>query len=821
MSATQSQFESELKAKLVQRTTHRLTSESVLLRAFKYFDLDNSGTVSYNEWVRAVEKIGVTILNPADLKRIFDAYDTNRSGSLDYKEFTASLFRQEASRPRDQQELDALYAEVKSKLSNRGVRGLVGLIRQFKLMDLNGSRLIEPEDFAAAIKSYRLNLSDEAIERLYFSAQDESGLANYEVLIKSIRGAIPASRRQVIEAAYSDILARSRGGLTLQALADSFNARDHPDVVTANRTDEEAFNDFIETFEVCYDFIGARADGTVTKQHFEEYSAFLSTLYPSDEAFIAFMTRVWNIKKQEVKPAPIPEAIARPRTPVRAKVTKPDAIKVLNFLRSRLTQRGIRGLIGLQKQFKIADRGNVRQLTIAEFKKACRDFKLDLGDQDMESIFEFVDADRSGMMSYDEVIKQLRYPLSQERLDLISKAWRRVNPRGMDAVSIEDIKNAFSPKQHPSVKSGLKMEDEILGEFLETFESHHWISEVSLKNRTVNWEEFKEYYWSVSTVVSDDAVFEAQIRAAWRIRGESPEKSASTWAKVGTRTTAEIRGQSGTSVHSNAPFGTSSDPIDWTTSLRPKIIDDDLLSVSKEIPCAGIATMVTDAHKTRPASRQGYPLDTLLSNIRARLKNRGVRGFIGLKKLFQQIDRDGNGSIDAEEFARALRNYRISSTDAEATQIFAYFESSPGRISYPTFCEKLKGNLNDQRRGLIVAAFSQLNMAGDGLASIDDVKRNFDPANHPDVRMGKKSSDEVLFEFLDSFQLHHDQVNPGPTVDLKEFIQYYHNVSAAVDDDRYFELMLRNTWNFENKYYEKAWSMEFPPTNRRPSSRFA
>jgi hypothetical protein len=32
---------------------------------------------------------------------------------------------------------------------------------------------------------------------------------------------------------------------------------------------------------------------------------------------------------------------------------------------------------------------------------------------------------------------------------------------------------------------------------------------------------------------------------------------------------------------------------------------------------------------------------------------------------------------------------------------------------------------------------------------------------------------------------------------LEEFVEYYTNVSASIDDDRYFELMMRNAWNLD------------------------
>lgn len=55
------------------------------------------------------------------------------------------------------------------------------------------------------------------------------------------------------------------------------------------------------------------------------------------------------------------------------------------------------------------------------------------------------------------------------------------------------------------------------------------------------------------------------------------------------------------------------------------------------------------------------------------------------------------------------------------------------------------------------------------------------------------------------------------SVTQEEFLEYYTNVSASIDDDRYFELMMRNAWNFDNKTYAKGWaqdSTESPPRKR-------
>lgn len=59
---------------------------------FKYFDVYDKGYVSFQDFMRTLEKIGL-YYSPADIIPLFEnVYDKDGNGALDYKEFSAIVF---------------------------------------------------------------------------------------------------------------------------------------------------------------------------------------------------------------------------------------------------------------------------------------------------------------------------------------------------------------------------------------------------------------------------------------------------------------------------------------------------------------------------------------------------------------------------------------------------------------------------------------------------------------------------------------------------------------------------------------------------------
>lgn len=62
-----------------------------LQKMFKYFDIQNSGKVDFDQFYRSMEKTGI-IMEKSDLFEIFKRVDANGDGNMDYKEFSGAFF---------------------------------------------------------------------------------------------------------------------------------------------------------------------------------------------------------------------------------------------------------------------------------------------------------------------------------------------------------------------------------------------------------------------------------------------------------------------------------------------------------------------------------------------------------------------------------------------------------------------------------------------------------------------------------------------------------------------------------------------------------
>lgn len=94
--------------------------------------------------------------------------------------------------------------------------------------------------------------------------------------------------------------------------------------------------------------------------------------------------------------------------------------------------------------------------------------------------------------------------------------------------------------------------------------------------------------------------------------------------------------------------------------------------------------------------------------------------------------------------------------------------------------------MNPARKKVVAQCYQKLDKDGSGWVDINDLRGVYNAKKHPDLIAGKKTEDQILNEFLETFETAHSMRNndaPNYVVTKEEFEEYYNNISASVDND--------------------------------------
>ena len=185
----------------------------------------------------------------------------------------------------------------------------------------------------------------------------------------------------------------------------------------------------------------------------------------------------------------------------------------------------------------------------------------------------------------------------------------------------------------------------------------------------------------------------------------------------------------------------------------------------------------------------------LLDKVRSAVRKRGARTIIGLGRTFRALDSfDGNNKVDAQEFAVGLRENGVELTQKEADCLMSFFDKNgDGHIDFDEFLVGIRGTLTDRRREVVERAFEKFDRDGSGHITIEDLQGVYNVEMHPRYQNGEMTEDEIFEEFLQSF----GDKNKDAQISHAEWIEYYSAVSASIDNDDHFILLMKTAWKLE------------------------
>ena len=350
MSELKTEFETALTNKLCLKSTDSNPEEEILLNSFKLFDINNKNTCNQDEFIQTMKYLGISGFKESDLINIFKIYNTENNGELNYIELINDLYgpfepeqtfnpkknnnnnninnniinmnnndnsiKESLIKKKSQQEIQGnltkkeylsensikeIIEKIRNKLLPNGIKGISQIIENFRKIDTDNSQGIDYEEFKKASNIFQFNLNENELEKAFIAFdRNNNGIIEYDEFLRTIRGEMNDYRKKIVFNAFKLIDINKNGAVNINYIKNKYNAKNHPDVKSGKKNENEVYNDFIYYFDIAYNYLnGSQGDGYVIFDDFLEYYQNISMFIENDDYFELLVNSEWNINNNK------------------------------------------------------------------------------------------------------------------------------------------------------------------------------------------------------------------------------------------------------------------------------------------------------------------------------------------------------------------------------------------------------------------------------------------------------------------------------------------------------------------------------------------
>lgn len=433
----------------------------MLIKTFKYFDLNGNDEVEIDEFRRVLDKLGISGFEDSYIEEIFGIYADKKTNTIGYKSFCKELFHSVSSK---YENVYPILTKIRNTVLSQGFDKFIKFVKALRVGAGEENRGVIPKVFEEITQSFDLRLKTEEIEKLFFAFYELNSI-NYRGFINSVIEELPSERLATASNAAKSVLYE---GITLDQLFEEYDPTEHPEFNESNAQEIHEF--FVETFSEVYQAYTPYGTQSMTLEVFIKYFNILSFFEKDTSLFDAAIKGPFTVEqrkqiRKEKKKEKEKEDAQHDASATENFYIDSSNVKTLSSLKAKLIKLNRRFFILLNSQFIQLDKNRNKQLNIDEFGKALKATKVSLLKNEISYLYGLFENKTKGTVNYETVLRAMIN--MNDRTNIISKVYKKLesDKSNRNDINVNLIIRKYDAKRHPEVINENTTTEEVKEDF--------------------------------------------------------------------------------------------------------------------------------------------------------------------------------------------------------------------------------------------------------------------------------------------------------------------------------------------------------------------
>ena len=534
--------------------------------------------VTYDEFINFFEIMSLYYKEDSDFESfIKNSFNPQSEESLDILEENKEEKKDESANIKKEPNVLESLDKLRNNIIKQGAKGVTNILKNFKNADLSGSNGVDLDEFITVIQNvqnkntedYTNNLTVKEIHNLFNTYDiEEKGIMEYKKFLSDLfqLKSMPESRKEHLKNIYEHLDFEHKQALDINELISLYKKPES--------TDQNPIPDLIETFDIFHNILRGSRNPLVTLDDFILYYNYMNILIPqtkNDKLFLDLTSEGWRLDdksfderknlvinrtgglglgKQKNREA-MNKIVGSNKAPfgtdkekINYNLNEEEATiqynenkieDLIGHLKYILFQRGPRGIMSIKRTFMLIDENSDKRISFTEFEKMFKRYRFNLTQNGINNLFNYFDKDKSGFIDYSEFLNGIVGELSDFRKNVLKQVFQKLDKEEKGYITVKQLREAYDPRGNPLVRQGKRSAEEILGDFIDILEYHFsLLNEKNEENEEVNdikidFDEFCEFYKTISISVEEDKYFEIMVMSEWGIKKDGKSLYQKDW----------------------------------------------------------------------------------------------------------------------------------------------------------------------------------------------------------------------------------------------------------------------------------------------------